>query len=186
MQTINKWTIYTFCCIVLCSCQFKCNLGKTKDAPKENKTTSNPETNKDGTLVTNNISVTTKGFKVKKAILLYPDNTPVPDDNTINLNEKIKIALYIDEGWNLTNGRAFVGAAEKISTDAGVTVAETDDLFAADSGTGFTAEEAELITLSAIITNAGRGINYYVVTFRVWDKNGDSEIKGHYNFYLKH
>ncbi len=186
MQTLTKWTTYAFFCIILCSCQFKCSLGKTKDTPKENKTTSNPETNKDGTLLTNNISLTSKGFKVRKAILLYPDNTPVPDGNTINLNEKIKIALYIDEGWNLTNGRAFVGAAEKISTDAGVTVVETDDLFADDSRTGFRAEDAKLISLSAIITSEDRSINYYVVNFRIWDKNGDSEIRGHYNFYIKH
>ena len=186
MHILSKWVIYTCCCILLSSCEFNCSIGKKSDDPKDTKTVTNSVTEKNGTIITNNISLSSKGFKIKKATLLLPDDTRVSDDNVVELNQKIKLAIFIDEGWKLKNGKIFPGASEKMSTDDGVTVLNAEDLFADNTTSGFNAEDGKEISLTAYVSKENTGVKYYMVNFRVWDKNSDAEITGHYKFYIKH
>ena len=186
MQTLYKVVIYTCCSILFSSCEFNCSIGKNKDEPESSQRVPASGKEKNGTVITNNIFLESKGFKIKKATLLLPNRSQVPDNNLVGLNQNIKLVLDIDAGWNLKDGKAFVGASEKITTDGGQTIVDKGDLFADYSTTGFNAEDAKVVSLSAVITSGDNGINYYVVNFRVWDKNGDGEIRGHYKFFIKH
>ena len=177
--------MYSCCCIILSSCEFNCSVGKKKEG-NDSKTVTSSVTEKNGTTLTNNITLSSRGFKVKKATLLLPDNSRVSDDNVVEMNKNIKLVLFIDEGWKLKNGRAFGGASEKMSADDGTVVVNAEDLFADYTTTGFSAEDAKVVSLSVIVTKENRTVKYYTVKFRVWDKNGDGEITGDYKFYIKH
>lgn len=161
-------------------------MGKDANEPDKPKTASTKVVVKDGTELTNDISLDARGVKVKKATLLFTDGSPVPDGNAIDLNTKIKLNLFIEDGWKAKNGQVFVGASESIADDQGKIIVEADDLFKDYSVSGIDAQEAKLIKLSAIIQDEGSGSKYYLVNFRVWDKYGDAEITGHYRFYIKH
>jgi len=186
MNTIKTWAFYACICLCLSSCEFNCSIGKKDDEANKSKTISSSTTEKDGAILTNNIELSAKGVKVTKATLLLPDGSRVSDDNVVNLNEKIQLVVSTGDGWNLKNGKVFVGASEKITTDGGTAVVNAEDLFKDYSNTGFDPKDAKLITLSAVITDELTSIKYYTVTFRIWDKNGDAEITGEYKFYIKH
>ncbi len=51
--------------------------------------------------------------------------------------------------------------------------------------TGLDAKDKNVITLSAIVTQADSGVNDYEVQFRICDKKGTGEVKGKYHFSLK-
>lgn len=185
MKNFKKYFIYCCGCFILSSCQFKCSMGSGKADPKNASTTPVAEKEKEGTTITNNIVLQTEGFKIKKATLLLPNDSRVPDDNTVSLNQKIKLMLYIDEGWKLRNGRVFPGAAEKITTDDGTVLADTEDLFASETSQGYTELDTKAISLTAVVTELGKDVKYYKVSFRVWDKNGPGEVSGFYKFYVR-
>jgi len=157
-----------------------------KDANEPDKPKTSAVTTKDGTILTNGISLNAHGFKVKKATLLYIDESPVPESNTTELNMKIKLYLYIDSGWTLKNKKVNLGASESITTDAGQKVVDATDLFSETDSTGIDPMDAKLIKLSAVIREESADIKYYTVNFRVWDKNGDGDVTGNYRFYIKH
>jgi len=185
MGDLKKTLFYISFCLMLSSCEFKCNVGKDANEPDKPKTDST-KTTKDGTILTNDISLSANGFKVRKATLLYSDESKVPEGNTIGLNMKIRLHLSIDSGWQVKNGKVFLGASESITTDAGQKVVDAEDLFKDYDSTGISPEDAKLIKLSAIIQEESVSIKYYTVNFRVWDKNSDADITGHYRFYIKH
>ncbi|MEJ0103250.1 MAG: hypothetical protein WDO19_12130 [Bacteroidota bacterium] len=41
------------------------------------------------------------------------------------------------------------------------------------------------ITLSAVINGIDKLYDYFLVSFRVWDKKGTGEVTGSYKLYLK-
>jgi len=187
MATFKKTAFYLALCLVLSSCEFKCSVGNDSDQPDKSKTGTTKVVTKDGTILTNDISLETKNIKVKKATLLYSDGSPVPDDNTIALDTKIKVNLFMEDGWKEKNNKVFIGASESISDDKGTTIVDADDLFKDYNESGIDPSDAKLIKLTAIVQNEGTGgSNFYEVKFRVWDKNGDGEITGHYRFHIKH
>ncbi len=169
-------------CIALSSCKFECSVGG--DTGTKSSQASSPK-EKNGTLIANNIDLTVKNIKVKTASLQLIDKSRVADDNVIKLGEKVYLVLQLDSNWTVENGKSFIGASEKVSTDKGEVVLHAEDLFADYSVSGVDPSDAKLIQLNAVITKEVPGITYYKVDFRVWDKKGDAEITGNYKFYIK-
>ena len=103
----------------------------------------------------------------------------------VALGEKISLILNIENGWTEIDGKSFIGATEKITTDNGSVILDSDDLFASYDQ-GMNASNAKIITLKARITQAPAiPVDYYIVNFKVWDKKGSGVITGKYKFYIK-
>jgi hypothetical protein len=140
-------------------------------------------TNEEGTLISNGIALETKGVKVSRAFLLFDNSTLVPPDNKTTPGRRVKLRLVIGEGWKELEGKVALGAAETIETDKGQVVLHEKDLFA--TAPIIDAEAAKAITLNATISKLGRKTPYFLVRFRVWDKQGDGEVKGSYRLYVE-
>jgi hypothetical protein len=186
MRSYLQLVLLIFCGLLLSSCEFNCSIGKNKDAAEKDKPVASSTVEKNGTTLTNNIELTAKGVKVKKATLLLPDNSRLPDDNMVHLNQRIKMVLFLEDGWTLKDGKNYVGASEKIVASSGEVLLDKEDLFADYTETGVDPEDAKLVSLIAAITQESKNSSYYEVSFRVWDKAGDAEITGSYRFSIKH
>jgi len=177
MPFLKKVTCYTLLCMMLNSCGSKKN---------ETKMAATQVVTKEEIILTNNISLRTHDIKLKKATLLFNDHIPVPADNSVALGQKLWVYFYVDSGWKIKNGRVFLGASEAMYTDDGETVIDEKDLFAKNDSSGLDLDHSKIIKLSSLIRSENRPVKYYKVMFRVWDKNGDAEIAGHYNFLIHH
>lgn len=100
------------------------------------------------------------------------------------LTKKVIMHLNVS-GWAVTNTVSFPGASEKISTSDGDVLLDENDLLDTYSTTGVSPEDAERITLSAVITQASKIYDYFLVEFKVWDKKSNSSVSGFYKLYLK-
>ena len=132
--------------------------------------------------VRNNIQLQSSGMQVSQAFLLYEDGALVPADNITNVGRPVKLRLIIDGGWNEQDGNVFIGASEKIETSDGQVVLDEKDLFA--NTPYVSAEAAKYITLTATISGLDKLYDYFLVSFRVWDKKGKGEVKGSYKLYI--
>lgn len=139
-------------------------------------------TSSDNGSVRNNISLKASGITVQQAFLLFDDGKLVPGDNKIEVGQNVRMRLIID-GWEPVNGKVALGASEKITTDDGQVILNSEDLFATVGEVD--AKDAGVITLSAVITKVDKLFKYFEVTFRVWDKNSSDNATGSYKLYLK-
>jgi hypothetical protein len=183
MKKLNLLYLIMFC-IAFSSCDFKCSVGNTKSGVKTKTVTSADNTTLNGAIIKNNIDIEATGVKLKTAYLV-DEKENLLKENIAGLNEKIYLVLKTDTGWVKENGKSLIGAGERISTSAGKVLVDADDIFKNEEATGMKAEETEVISLSAVITQADPGIEDFLVQFRVWDKKGKGEIKGKYKFSLK-
>jgi hypothetical protein len=135
--------------------------------------------------IKNNIQLKSNGFKVSEAYLIFDDGTPVPQDNKVDLNQKITLLIIIDAGWKVTDSLVYPGASEKVVLSNGYEVLNNDDLFTAYTEKGVNAADARYISLKAVITQIDNKKNYIIVKFRVWDKKGTSSLSGSYKFFIK-
>ncbi len=133
----------------------------------------------------NGIQMKIKGFTVKEAALYFDDESKVPADNKVEMNQRINLLIVIDKGWNEVGERVYPGGSQIIKLSDGYEVLKSDDLFVSYDETGVTKEDAKYITLNAIITEIKNKKNAVLVSFRLWDKKGSSEITGTYKFYIK-
>jgi hypothetical protein len=150
------------------------NTGDDKDKPSAE---SNSKSK-----IRNNIQLNAKGLKVEQAFLLLDDGTLVGEDNKVKVNEKVNLRLIIS-GWKEENGYVFPEADEKITTSDGDVLVDNKNLFARyDSG--ILSKDAEYITLMATITEVNKLFDYFLVSFRVWDKKNNGEITGSYRLHI--
>lgn len=170
------------CCLALISCNF--SVGDKKAAVKTKTVTSKDNTTLNGATIKNNIEVDATGVKVKAVYLVDADYKPLAE-NKARVGEKIHIVIKMDTGWVKENGKSFIGASERILTSSGKVVVSADDIFKEQELKGLDAKDTEVISLSAIITQADPGVNNFEVQFKVWDKKGLGEVKGKYYFSLK-
>jgi len=77
----------------------------------------------------NGIKLNIKGFKVKEATLYFDDDTKVPADNKVDLNQRINMLIIIDSGWTVENEKVYLGGSELIKLNTGAEVLKSDDLF---------------------------------------------------------
>ncbi len=183
---MKKFTLIyaAICCVVLSSCDFKCSVGGNKPAVKTKAVTSEDNTTLNGAIIKNDIDVDATGIKVKEVYLVDADYKPLAE-NMAAVGEKIYLIVRMDTGWVKENGKSFIGASERILTSSGRVVVSADDIFKEQELTGLDAEDASVISLSALITQADPGLNDFEVQFRIWDKKGAGEVKGKYSFSLK-
>lgn len=122
------------------------------------------------------------GLIVEQAWLQYASGPLVREGNIINVGEKIKLHLII-QGWKGINDVISIGASEKITTDEGACLLRADDLFA-DYAT-LSLQAVQKISLSAIIDNIDRLVDFFKVDFRIWSKMfPEQEVIGHYQFHI--
>ena len=134
--------------------------------------------------IRNGIELQSKGnLNVSQAFLLFDDGSLVPSSNQANVNQQVNLRLIIEEGFTESNGKVEIGAAEKIETNTGQVLLDEKDLFH-DLGE-IEPERAKMLTLNAVITRLDKLYDYFVVSFRVWDKKGDNEITGSYKLYIQ-
>jgi hypothetical protein len=138
-----------------------------------------------GPVLKNGIKLKIKGFKVKEASLYFDDESTVPQDNKIEINQRVNMLLVIESGWSELDGKVYPGGSEVIKLNTGREVLRSDDLFKAYDETGVSPADAKYITLKAIITQLDDKKKYVIVTFRVWDKKGTAEITGSYKLFIK-
>lgn len=162
-----------FICILLASCAFIFSSCEIK-VKAGNDTVSGK--------IRNNIELNAKGLKVEQAFLLSDDGSLIADNNKVKVNEKVNLRLIIS-GWKEDNGNIFLDADEKITTSDGNVLIDEKNLFAKYDA-GISLKDAEYITLMATITEVNKLYDYFLVSFRVWDKKGNGEITGSYKLYL--
>ncbi len=133
----------------------------------------------------NGIKLKIKGFKVSEASLYFDDESAVPQNNKIEVNQRVNMRLIIESGWSEIDGKVFPGGSEVIKLNTGAVILESEDLFKAYDETGVSPADAKYITLKAIITAMNDKRKYVIVTFRVWDKKSTAEITGSYRLFIK-
>ena len=170
--------------VSLAGCEVKCSAGNNEPAVKSKTVSSSDNNTLNGAIIKNDIELDATGVKLKEAYLVDADKNLLTE-NVTRVGEKIYLVIKLDTGWVKENGKSFVGASERISTKAGKVVLDTDDMFKDYSETGVDAEDAKVLSLSAVITQANSGVDDFVVQFRVWDKKGNGEVKGKYKFKLQ-
>jgi len=132
--------------------------------------------------VRNGIEIHERELSVAQAYLQFEDGVLVPNDNKVELKQRVIMKLIID-GWKKEGDKIFAGASEIITTSDGQVMVNKEDLFA-DYKDGMSADNTG-ITLSAVINGIDKLYDYFLVSFRVWDKKGTGEITGSYKLYLK-
>ncbi|HVE62102.1 MAG TPA: hypothetical protein VNA26_09790 [Chitinophagaceae bacterium] len=160
-----------------------CNDGNEKNQKTEASKTKAKTTSTGNTKIKNDIKLESNGINVLQAFLLYDDGTLVPETNETGVGKPVKMRLVIDKGWKEQDGKVSIGASEKIETSEGQVILDEKDLFA--SMPSINADDAKIITLTANISQLDKLYDYFLVTFRVWDKNGPAQVNGNYKLYIK-
>jgi hypothetical protein len=124
------------------------------------------------------------GIKLTKAYLFYDGGTRVSDSNKASLNQNVNILVQIERGgWTEREGKVTIGASEKILTNTGLKILDEKDLFATLAD--ISADDAQYVTLKAVITSMKRKFGYFLVSFTIWDKWGPGKITGSYRLYIR-
>lgn len=189
------WASLAFA-IILCSCNNTVpsadpNVLSSKSGNKNHKKDErNKEDNAkdDGngnkTQLLNDISIETKGsVEVYRAFLSFESGDLVPSSNVTSLGKPVYLNLNITKGWKEDEGTVSLGASERISSDNGTVFLDEPDLF--QNYNSISAEDAKFIRLKAVVNSKTGPIKYFVVDYKVWDKNGDGVITGSYKFYVE-
>lgn len=178
---MNKLYLAAAVCLFI-ACKFEVKrTGNEKEAEgiSAKVSVSNTETK-----IRNDIKLETKGdIVVDQAFLVFEDGKLVPQNNQTEVDKPIDIRIIIAEGWKENNGNVSIGASEKIETSDGQVLLDEADLF--KSYTNISAADARFISLTANVSRLDKLYDYFLVSFRVWDKNGPGEIKGSYKFYIQ-
>ena len=162
--------------VLLGSCNFTVEHKQTNDEKNVAK--------KGSSKIRNGIDLHTKGnLKVSQAFLLFEDGSLVPPTNETKVNQEVTLRLILETGFTENNGKVEIGASEKIETNTGQLVLDEKDLFK-DLGE-VDAERAKALTLKAVITRLDKLYDYFLVSFKVWDKKGNGEISGSYKLYIQ-
>lgn len=179
---MNRFLLFLFTgfSFLLQSCEFNCSIGNKED---QRRTT----VSKNGDRIYNEINLQTNEVKVDKAYLVFEDGENVPDDNIIDFTQPVRLILSIDKGWNEQNNKVKLGASEKIMTETGQVLLDEKDLFELKYPEGMFAADSRRIALSAsiILKEKIKPLTTFIVSFRIWDKNGDAFIQGNYKLYSK-
>ncbi|HET6768200.1 MAG TPA: hypothetical protein VFH08_12395 [Chitinophagaceae bacterium] len=157
-------------CLSFFSCEFSV---KTYDKTQ----------NKDSK-IRNGIKVNATGVKLEQAFLVKEDGTLLPEDNKIEVKQKIKLRL-ITNGWMEKEGRVYLDAAQKVIISGGQVIFDQANLFSKDSIESLSVEDAKYINLIFWLNEINELFDFATVEFRLWDKMGEGVVEGSYKVYLK-
>jgi hypothetical protein len=155
---------------MLCSCEVKVNApGASKNSPASK--------------IRNGIDVSAKGVKVEQAFLTYDDGSLVDETNTTSVNKKLKINFVV-KGWKVENDNVALEANEKITTSDGDVIMDEQELFSKGGLEAISAADAEYPRLSVVINQVNKLYDFYLVSFKIWNKGTDQSIEGKYKFHI--
>jgi hypothetical protein len=155
---------------MLCSCEVKVNVpGVSK--------------NSSASKIRNGIDVNAKGVKVEQAFLTYDDGSLVDETNTTSVNKKLKINFVV-KGWKVENNKVALEANEKITTSDGNVIMDEQELFSKGGLEAISAADAEYPRLSVVINQVNKLYDFYLVSFKIWNKGTDQSIEGKYKFHI--
>jgi hypothetical protein len=160
------WKFFLFIIFLLFSCKENAvtSVEQSEGIPADN--------------ISNNIQLKTNNVIVSRALLINADGATVPSANTTEVNKPLKLRVFVNKGWVENKGMVSLGAYQKIETFKQQTVLEENDLF--DNIGAISAEEAKMITITANINKIYRKKDSFLVSFKIWDKNGSGQIEGSY------
>jgi len=165
---------YPFILVTICLSLFSCEYSvKTYD-----------KTQKQDSKIRNGIKVTATAVKLEQAFLINEDGTLLPNDNKIEVKQKIKLRL-ITNGWVQKEGRVYLDAAQKVIVSSGEVILDQANLFRKDAIESLSVEDAKYINLIFWLDKINELFDFVTVEFRLWDKMGEGEVKGSYKVYLK-
>ena len=133
--------------------------------------------------IRNGIEVKANGVEVEQAFLTYEDGTLVDESNTTSVKKKLKINFVV-KGWKAENDKVALEANEKITTSDGDIVMDEKELFSKGGMETISAADAEYPRLSVVISQLSKLHDFYLVTFKIWNKGTDQSIEGNYKFHL--
>jgi hypothetical protein len=136
-------------------------------------------------LFKNGIKIKSNGLVVSEAALYFDDQSTVPANNRVEVNQRVNMRLFIQKGWSEIDSLVYPGGSEVIKLNTGAMILESGDLFKAYDEIGVSPQDAQYITLKAVITEMRDKKKYVIVTFRVWDKKSTAEITGSYKLFIK-
>ena len=133
--------------------------------------------------IRNGIEVQENGLHAEQAFLLKEDGTLIADDNKVEVGERVLLRLIVS-GWTEENGLVFPEASEKIATSTGAVVLDEPALLGQSIPNGTTLENAKVLTLYATITQLDKLYDYFLVSFKVWDKKTNKSFSGSYKLHV--
>ena len=133
--------------------------------------------------IRNGIEVKANGVNVEQAFLTYEDGTLVDESNTTSVNKKLKINFVV-KGWKAENDKVALEANEKITTSDGDIVMDEKELFSKGGMETISAADAEFPRLSVVISQLSKLHDFYLVSFKIWNRGTDQSIEGNYKFHL--
>lgn len=133
--------------------------------------------------IRNGINVQAKGVEVEQAFLTYEDGSLVDESNTTAVNKKLKINFVV-KGWKAENDQVALEANEKVTTSDGDIVLDEKDLFSRGGVQAISAADAEFPRLSVVINQVNKLYDFYLVSFKIWNKGTDQSIEGNYKFHV--
>lgn len=133
--------------------------------------------------IRNEIKIEENGLRVEQAFLLKDDGTLINNDNKISVGERIGLRLIIN-GWKEKDSVVNIAASEKIATSDGRVLLDEKDLFDKDFPNGVKLSDAKILTLYSSVSKVDKLYDYYLVTFKIWDKTTNKSFSGSYKFYI--
>ena len=133
--------------------------------------------------IRNGIELKTNGVLVEQAFLTYEDGSPVDESNTTTLNKKIKINFVV-QGWQEQNGQVPLEASEKVITSDDDVIMDEKELFSKAGMKTLSPVDAQFLRLTVEVNGIRKPHEYYLVSFRIWNKGTDQWIEGEYKFRL--
>ena len=163
--------------LTLVSCCFfnACTLQVKKDNGTDNKSSTGK--------IRNGIEIQENGLHAEQAFLLKEDGTLIPDDNKVQVGERVLLRLIVS-GWTEESGVVLPEASEKISTSSGDVLLDEPALLGKSIPNGTTLENAKVLTLYATITQLDKLYDYFLVSFKVWDKKTNKSFSGSYKLHV--
>jgi hypothetical protein len=133
--------------------------------------------------IRNGIELRTNGVLVQQAFLTHEDGSSVDESNTTTLNKKIKINFVV-QGWREQNGQVALEANEKVITSDGDVIMDEKELFSKGGMKTLSPVDAQFPRLTVEVNGRRKLHEYYLVSFKIWNKGTDQWIEGEYKFRL--
>lgn len=133
--------------------------------------------------IRNGIKFTPKGISVEQAFLTYEDGSLVDESNTTSVNRKLKINFVV-KGWKGENGKVALEANEKVTTNDGDVILDEKELFSRGGLQAISVEDAQYPRLSVVINQVNKLYDFYLVSFKIWNRGTDQALEGEYKFHI--
>lgn len=133
--------------------------------------------------IRNGIKVNANGVIVEQAFLTYDDGSLVDETNTTGVNRKLKVNFVV-KGWKAENGKVALEANEKVTTNDGDVVMDEKQLFSNGGIEAVSVEDAQYPRLSVVITQVNKLYDFYLVSFKIWNRGTEQSLEGEYKFHI--